>query len=54
MYDRSIHRYTTLPMQAGEIHEIGMQQIARLAEEYRAIGAEALGTADLPEIFSSL
>jgi uncharacterized protein (DUF885 family) len=54
VYDRSIHRYTTLPMQAGEIHEIGMQQIARLAEEYRAIGAEALGTTDLPEIFSRL
>ena len=54
VYDRSIHRYTTLPMQAGEIHEIGLQQIARLADEYRAIGADALGTTDLQEIFSRL
>jgi uncharacterized protein (DUF885 family) len=54
VYDRSIHRYTTLPMQAGEIHEIGLQQIARLAEEYREIGADALGTTDLQEIFSRL
>ena len=54
VYDRSIHRYTTLPMQAGEIHEIGLQEVARLADEYRAIGAEALGTTDLQEIFSRL
>jgi len=54
VYDRSIHRYTTLPMQAGEIHEIGLQQVARLADEYRALGEEALGTTDLQEIFSRL
>ena len=54
VYDRSIHRFTTLPMQAAEIHEVGMQQIARLADEYRALGAEALGTTDLKEIFSRL
>jgi len=54
VYDRSIHRYTTLPLQAGEIHEIGLQQIARLADEYRELGAEVLGTTDLQEIFSRL
>ena len=54
VYDRSIHRFTTLPMQAAEIHEIGMQQIARLADEYRELGAEVLGTTDLQEIFSRL
>ena len=54
VYDRSIHRFTTLPMQAGEIHEIGLQQIARLADEYRELGAEVLGTTDLQEIFSRL
>lgn len=54
VYDRSIHRYTTLPMQAGEIHQVGLQQIARLADEYREIGEEALGTSNLDEIFSLL
>jgi uncharacterized protein (DUF885 family) len=54
VYDRSIHRYTTLAMQAGEIHQIGLQQIARLAGEYRELGAEVLGTTDLQEIFSRL
>ncbi|MEA2024151.1 MAG: DUF885 domain-containing protein [Actinomycetota bacterium] len=54
VYTRSIHRYTTLPMQADEIHEIGLQQIARLADEYREIGSDALGTSDLNAIFSRL
>ena len=54
VYARSIHRYTTLPMQAGEIHQVGLQQIARLADEYREIGSEALGTTNLEEIFARL
>ena len=54
VYARSIHRYTTLPMQAGEIHEVGLQQIARLADEYREIGGEVLGTTNLEEIFARL
>jgi uncharacterized protein (DUF885 family) len=54
VYARSIHRYTTLPMQAGEIHQVGLQQIARLAHEYREIGSEVLGTTNLEEIFARL
>jgi uncharacterized protein (DUF885 family) len=54
VYTRAINRYTTLPLQAGEIHEIGLQQIDRLAEEYRELGLEVLGTDDLEEIFSRL
>jgi len=53
-YARSIHRYTTLPMQAEEIHEIGLRQIERLAGEYRELGREVLGTDDLQEIFARL
>jgi len=54
VYSRSIHRFTTLPMQAGEIHQIGLSQIARLDDEYRELGAEVLGTADLQEIYARL
>jgi len=54
VYDRSIRLFTTLPMQAREIHEIGLQQIDRLAGEYRELGAEVLGTSDLAEIFTRL
>ena len=54
VYARSIHRYTTLPMQAGEIHQIGLGQIARLDDEYRELGARVLGTDDLQDIYARL
>jgi uncharacterized protein (DUF885 family) len=54
LYERAIRRWTTLPMQAQEIHEIGLHQIDRLADEYREIGADLLGTTDLAAIFSRL
>ena len=53
-YPRSIHRLTSLAMDPREIHEIGLQQIDRLADEYRELGGEVLGTDDLEKIFSSL
>ncbi len=53
-YARAIKRYTTLDSSAAEIHEIGMQQIASLAEEYRELGQQVLGTSELQEIFSAL
>ncbi|GMQ84583.1 MAG: hypothetical protein BMS9Abin07_0147 [Acidimicrobiia bacterium] len=54
VYSRAILRYTTLPMQAAEIHQIGLQQIARLADEYRQLGPDVFGTDDLDEIFAKL
>ena len=54
LYARSIHRHTSLPMDAVEIHEIGLQAIERLADEYRDLGSKVLGTADLGDIFSRL
>ena len=53
-YARAIHHYTTLPMQPEEIHEIGLRRIERLADEYRELGRQVLGTDDLTEIFSRL
>lgn len=54
LYSRAIHRYTTLPMQAGEIHEVGLQQIARLEEEYRLLGADVLGTSEVAAVYRAL
>jgi uncharacterized protein (DUF885 family) len=54
IYSRAIHRYTTLPMQAGEIHEVGLQQIARLEDEYRVLGSSVLGTNDVAAIYQTL
>ena len=53
-YPRSIHRLTSLAMDPREIHEIGLRQIEGLADEYRELGNEALGTSDLEEIFRTL
>ena len=53
-YDRMIRYHTTLERSAQEIHDIGLQQIENLAEEYRVLGREVLGIDDVPEIFRRL
>jgi len=53
-YDRMVSYHTTLGLSAGRIHEIGLEQIDKLAYEYRALGPEVLGTSDVEEIFSRL
>ena len=50
-YDRMVRYHTTLERSAREIHEIGLEQIDKLADEYRVLGQEVLGTSDVPEIF---
>jgi len=54
LYARAIFRYTTLDVDPAEVHQIGLDQIARLDDEYRELGAEVLGTSDLSEIYSRL
>ena len=54
LYARAIHQHTSLPMDASEVHEIGLQAMERLSDEYRILGAEVLGTQDLTDIFSRL
>jgi uncharacterized protein (DUF885 family) len=53
-YDRLIRYHTTLPLTAQAIHDTGLAQIARLGDEYRQLGQEALGTSDLDEILRRL
>lgn len=54
IYSRLIQKYTTLPMQASEIHEIGLRQIDALAQEYHEIAGPVLGTTSLKDIFMAL
>jgi uncharacterized protein (DUF885 family) len=53
-YARAIHRLTSLAMDPREIHEIGLRQIDQLSGEYLALGAQALGTDNLEEMFTGL
>ena len=54
LYARTIFRYTTLDMDPAEVHQIGLDQVAKLDDEYRRLGQEALGISDLTEIYSRL
>ncbi len=54
VYRKSIAVYTTLSLAAQEIHEIGLRQVESLAAEYRALGPEVVGTADLARIFEAM
>lgn len=54
VYSRLIEKYTTLPMQAEEIHEIGLQQIDRLASEYLELAGPLLDTTSLEDIMIAL
>jgi len=54
VYDATLRYYTTTEKTAQEIHEIGLAQVAKLADEYRALGPEVVGTDDLAEIFEAM
>ncbi len=51
VYADAIQRYVTLDRTPQEIHEIGVQTVAGLEDEYRVLGKEVLGTDDVQEIY---
>ncbi len=53
-YATTLYRYTTTDMTPAEIHQVGLEQVTKLAEEYREIAGPVLGTTDLGEIFSRM
>jgi uncharacterized protein (DUF885 family) len=54
VYSRLVDKYTTLSMQADEIHHIGLEQIDKLAKEYVEIAGPVVGTTSLEKIFAAL
>ena len=54
LYDELVRAHTSLSITANEIHEIGLQQVRRLEEEYRQIAGPLLGTTDIDEIYRRL
>lgn len=53
-YANTLRYFTTTGKSAEEIHEIGLQQVEQLAEEYRRLGPEVVGTDDLAQIFEAM
>jgi uncharacterized protein (DUF885 family) len=53
-YEALLRYYTTTTRTAQEIHDLGLAQVAGLAEEYRALGPEVVGTDDLAAIFDAM
>ena len=53
-YAATLRYYTTTDKTAQEIHDIGLAQVEKLADEYRALGPEVVGTDDLEQIFEAM
>jgi uncharacterized protein (DUF885 family) len=54
VYRNAARRHTTTPRDLDELHRLGQELVAGLAEEYRELGSRALGTSDLGEILDRL
>ncbi|HET7349639.1 MAG TPA: DUF885 domain-containing protein [Marmoricola sp.] len=53
-YATTLRHFTTTDRTAQEIHDLGLETVDRLADEYRALGPEVVGTADLQQIFEAM
>jgi uncharacterized protein (DUF885 family) len=53
-YAATLRQFTTTTKSAQEIHDIGLAQIEKLADEYRSLGPEVVGTDDLAQIFTAM
>lgn len=54
LYATTLRYFTTTDKTAEEIHRIGLEQVAKLADEYRTMGPEVVGTDDLAGIFDAM
>jgi uncharacterized protein (DUF885 family) len=54
VYARAVARYTTTDLTPDEIHQLGLDDIAALADEYHSLGTVALGNSDVPAIYEQL
>ncbi|NNF63158.1 MAG: DUF885 domain-containing protein [Acidimicrobiia bacterium] len=54
MYRRAVKWHTSTDLTPDEVHQIGLDTIASLNDEYRTLGSEVLGTDDLEQIYSQL
>ncbi len=50
-YRDAIKYFVTLDRDPADVHQIGLETVAELEDEYRAMGPEVLGTGDVEEIY---
>jgi uncharacterized protein (DUF885 family) len=53
-YRAPVRRHTTTMLSPEKIHQIGLDSLAELADEWAELGGRVLGTSGLPEIFGRL
>jgi uncharacterized protein (DUF885 family) len=54
LYAALVRSFTTTDRSPEEIHETGLEQVARLAEEYAELGREVVGSDDVPTVLAAL
>jgi uncharacterized protein (DUF885 family) len=54
VYLAAVAHHTTTDHDPAELHQLGLDLVAALAEEYRALGERVLGTADMDQILGRL
>jgi len=54
VYRAAVAAHTTTDRDPAELHRLGLELVAELEEEYRALGERVLGTADMTEILARL
>jgi uncharacterized protein (DUF885 family) len=53
-YDASVRYHSSLPIQAKDVHDIGLKQIASITAEMKAIGERSFQTSDVPALLQRL
>ncbi|MFS8103794.1 DUF885 domain-containing protein [Lentzea alba] len=53
-YAKLVRDFTTTSLSPAELHQLGLDLIANLREEYAEIGSRVWGTSEVPEIFHRL
>jgi uncharacterized protein (DUF885 family) len=54
VYRAAVAHHTTTDRDPAELHRLGLELVAGLAEEYRALGERVLGTGDLAQVLRRL
>jgi len=53
-YNASVRAFSTLPVQAKSVHEIGMREVEKLTDEMHVIAQQAFHTSDVPALLQRM